>query len=304
MIVSKFQKSVKIIRKEGVSEFVKRGLSFLSNQFYQNLPRQVLYSYAILHLLQENRSYTDARWLLNNKSDRHDALIGPKWNFHGPYVSFNSRAKHYYRYVFAANQINDLGGTGEVLDVASGTGYGVRVLDQKLSQTFDYTACEISREASLYGNKYYPKADFVQGDAQNLPFDSKSFDTIVSFETMEHLPDTHSYLQELRRVSKSGSNILISVPYDQDLDSESQTQRKTYPHVHSFDLEDIKSLMHEYFNQSDIHLYEQKFVKNPTTMSKTSGIPNSISKVKSSGVPDRDTNTLLIVIERQGSRKV
>jgi ubiquinone/menaquinone biosynthesis C-methylase UbiE len=298
-MVYKFKKSIEIIREEGVSEFVKRSSSFIFYNTIRILPRQVLYSYSLLRLLQENRNYTDAHWLLSNKSDRHDALIGPKWNFHGPYVSHISRAKHYHRYIFAANQINDIGNTGKVLDVASGTGYGARVFEQKLSLEFDYTACDISQEATQYGNTYYSEAEYINGDAQSLPFDSDSFDTIVSFETMEHLPDIHSYLRELHRVSKHGSKIFISVPYDQDLDRNDQAQRKTYPHVHSFDLKDIKSFIEKYFYQDSCDFYTQQRPQSPMSMSRISNTPASISKIESPERLNCNTNELLIIIKRE-----
>lgn len=294
----KLQKSVEIIRQDGVFEFAKRIPPFLCQSLLKNIPHRIQHTYVLLQLIRANRNYTDARWLLNNKSDRHDALTGPRWNFHGPYVSFPSRAKHYYRYVFAANQVNDQGSAGKILDVASGTGYGVCVFDRKLSQEFDYTACDISQKATQYGNTYYSGAEYINGDAQNLPFGSDSFDTIVSFETMEHLPDIQAYLRELCRVSKNGSRIYISVPYDQEIDENYQRQRKSYPHVHSFELEDIKSLTEEYFGKSDVEFYSQQYPQNPLPMSRINNTPSSISKIESSENLGNSTTALLIKIEQ------
>ena len=54
--------------------------------------------------------------------------------------------------------------------------------------------------------------DYV-GDIRELPFESNSFDTILCFEVMEHLPfeDFEKILLELHRVSRKF--VIISIPY-------------------------------------------------------------------------------------------
>lgn len=53
----------------------------------------------------------------------------------------------------------------------------------------------------------------VVGDILNLPFKDNSFDTVVAFEVLEHLPfeNFDKALGELSRVSKK--NVIISLPY-------------------------------------------------------------------------------------------
>jgi SAM-dependent methyltransferase len=52
----------------------------------------------------------------------------------------------------------------------------------------------------------------VQGDAQRLPFADASFDLVISCETIEHVPDVTSALQEMHRVSRSGARLLLTTP--------------------------------------------------------------------------------------------
>ena len=61
----------------------------------------------------------------------------------------------------------------------------------------------------------YPQWDeapekFQVADAADLPFEDGSFDTVVSFETLEHVPDPEAVLREFHRVC--GRNIIFSVP--------------------------------------------------------------------------------------------
>jgi ubiquinone/menaquinone biosynthesis C-methylase UbiE len=52
----------------------------------------------------------------------------------------------------------------------------------------------------------------VTGDATSLEFADASFDTVVSFETIEHLTDVAAYLDEVCRVLKPGGSFLVSTP--------------------------------------------------------------------------------------------
>lgn len=51
---------------------------------------------------------------------------------------------------------------------------------------------------------------FVVGSAEDLPFATRSFDTVACFETLEHLEDPVKALGELRRVTRG--NVLLTVP--------------------------------------------------------------------------------------------
>lgn len=53
----------------------------------------------------------------------------------------------------------------------------------------------------------------VVGDAQKLPFDENSFDVIVAFQVMEHLPEPNEFLAECYRVCKQGGHVLITTPF-------------------------------------------------------------------------------------------
>lgn len=50
-------------------------------------------------------------------------------------------------------------------------------------------------------------------DAQMLPFPKNSFNLVVAFEVIEHIPDTVLFLEEINRVLKRGGYVFISVPF-------------------------------------------------------------------------------------------
>jgi SAM-dependent methyltransferase len=56
------------------------------------------------------------------------------------------------------------------------------------------------------------KLECVQSDVQELPFKNASFDMVLMSEVLEHVPYPVKTLQEIMRVSKKQSFLLITVP--------------------------------------------------------------------------------------------
>jgi SAM-dependent methyltransferase len=73
----------------------------------------------------------------------------------------------------------------------------------------------------------------VAADGCALPFDDASFDLILSFHVLEHIPDDIAAMREMRRVLKPGGLLLVQVPRregvptEEDLDAspEEKTRR-------------------------------------------------------------------------------
>ncbi|MCB0503960.1 MAG: class I SAM-dependent methyltransferase, partial [Cyclobacteriaceae bacterium] len=88
---------------------------------------------------------------------------------------------------------------GDLLEVGCGEGRGVELLAPKASS---YTAVDKIEEVieKLEGN--YPEGKFVQANIPPLPFDDGSFDTVVSFQVIEHIKDDTTFLKEIHRVLK------------------------------------------------------------------------------------------------------
>jgi O-antigen biosynthesis protein len=107
-----------------------------------------------------------------------------------------SLQEHLARYRFAKEQAK-----GRVLDVACGTGYGTAMLDA--------VGVDLSLEALRYAKRH--PAPYVAADAARLPF-NRTFDSIVSFETIEHVADPGRFVAECARVLKPGGLFIVSTP--------------------------------------------------------------------------------------------
>ncbi len=53
----------------------------------------------------------------------------------------------------------------------------------------------------------------VIGDALNLPFPERTFNTVVSFQVMEHIPEPEQFLREIFRVLVPGGYAIITTPF-------------------------------------------------------------------------------------------
>lgn len=55
--------------------------------------------------------------------------------------------------------------------------------------------------------------EFATGDATALDFPDNTFDAVICSEVMEHLPDYHAALREIRRILKPDGKLCITVPH-------------------------------------------------------------------------------------------
>ncbi|MCO5229984.1 MAG: class I SAM-dependent methyltransferase [Chitinophagales bacterium] len=99
---------------------------------------------------------------------------------------------------------------GELLEVGCGEGRGVEILSPLVKS---YTAIDkINEIAASLKEKY---ADIVFLNMHIPPFEGvpdNAFDTIVSFQVIEHIENDLKYLQEIHRVLKSGGTAVITTP--------------------------------------------------------------------------------------------
>jgi SAM-dependent methyltransferase len=104
-----------------------------------------------------------------------------------------SLQEHLARYRFAKERAR-----GRILDVACGTGYGSALLG----------AVGVDRSVAALRRGRVPR---VAADALRLPF-GRVFDTVVSFETIEHVADAARFVAECARVLRPGGRLMVSTP--------------------------------------------------------------------------------------------
>jgi ubiquinone/menaquinone biosynthesis C-methylase UbiE len=149
--------------------------------------------------------------------------------------------QHIARYLFATKFVEEK----LVLDVACGTGYGTALLAEK---AYRAVGIDISKEAIIHCKKVYKEDSvcFLNMDCTSLAFPNEIFDSIVSFETIEHIYDPEKFVKELYRVLKPGGQVLISTP-NRDLYKVYNKNKVNRHHIHEFDASEFQKLMGSYF---------------------------------------------------------
>lgn len=130
-----------------------------------------------------------------------------KWDSIEKYVLY---LKHLAAYLlFAKEFVNKR----RVLEIGCGTGYGCN----ELSECASFIASvDVSKENILYCSNNYAKDNlaFLLGDGTSLPFKAETFDTVMSFQVIEHIPKRSvlNYLRETKRVLRPGGVFVLATP--------------------------------------------------------------------------------------------
>lgn len=99
------------------------------------------------------------------------------------------------------------GGGQRLLDVGCGTGHHLRELAQR---GFKVAGVDGSEEMLKIARRVNPGIDLRASDVEALPFESASFDWVLSIEVLRYLPDFHKSVQEMSRVLAPGGTAVVT----------------------------------------------------------------------------------------------
>ena len=153
--------------------------------------------------------------------------------------------EHLHRYALA----RELTRGKVVLDIASGEGYGSNLLAQTAAKVY---GVDIAADAVANARRKYARAnlEFLQGDAAAIPLPDASVDVVVSFETIEHVPDHDRMLAEIRRVLRPDGSLLLSSPNRPEY-TEKAHFANPY-HVKELDENQLRTLLSRHFSHLSI----------------------------------------------------
>lgn len=155
-------------------------------------------------------------------------------------LSGQTQVEHYHRYLFARGLCRGL----DVLDVASGEGYGSALLAQVARSV---VGVEYSAPTVRSAQYNFPRGNltFLQGDARALPLHDAGFDVVVSFETIEHFDRQAAFVAEVRRVLRPDGCFIVSTP-DREIYSAPGTPPNPF-HVQEMSLDAFRALLWRQF---------------------------------------------------------
>ena len=113
------------------------------------------------------------------------------------------------RIIDAFQRLSELPAGSKVADLGCGSGTFSALLHEA---GYEVTGLDISPILIEIGKARHPAVTLVEGDAENLPFDSGSFDGLLLSGMIHHFPDPRRCIEEAYRVLKPGGKFVAFDP--------------------------------------------------------------------------------------------
>jgi SAM-dependent methyltransferase len=187
----------------------------------------------------------------------HPMIDNPVMGPYEPYISY----EHYHRYLYAIPFVIGK----NVLDIACGEGYGSALLAPHAALV---VGVDVSAEAIEHARRKYVRDNlrFLRSGAEFIPIpEHHSFDTVVSFETIEHLdePTQEEFALEVKRLLKSDGVLLMSTP-NRLTYTPSSSEKNPY-HLREFSTEEFLQFLRGHFETVCLlsqHVYPVSYIWN------------------------------------------
>ena len=152
-------------------------------------------------------------------------------------------AKHLSAYEFARPFAQ-----GKVLEVGCGDGYGSSLLAKTANEVtaVDLFPKNVTAAAERYAG---PNLRFLQMNATELAFEDETFDLVVSFQVIEHIPQAllGRYVSEIRRVLKPGGVFIVTTLNLSKAMKPGARYEKSPHHDKEFRPEELEAFLREAF---------------------------------------------------------
>lgn len=195
-------------------------------------------------------------------------------------------AEHLVRYHWALPLVRG----AHVLDAGCGAAYGAALLAEAASSVVGVDIADAVLESARPGMP--GNVELVTADLHSLPQPDGTFDVVVCFEAIEHVPDPEPVLDELRRVLRPGGLLVLSTP-----------NRDHYPagnahHHFEFTPAELSVALtsrFEYVRLHRQHDYIASAIFDDDAFAQDSGLVELPAAVKVvSGIPGAETYTLAL----------
>ncbi len=96
-----------------------------------------------------------------------------------------------------------------LLDVGCGTAPMISLLAERYPECH-FTGIDLTPAMiDVARSKQLPHAEFVVGDAENLPFENDAFDVVICSESFHHYPHPHLFFEGVHRVLRPGGRLIL-----------------------------------------------------------------------------------------------
>jgi len=155
----------------------------------------------------------EVKYIRRNEWSYHD--VGAHWDSVIDYDEINKKSYSYFQRFVKAFEICTLPDKSYILDICSRTGNGTQYFFKK-NKIRSAVCADVTRNMQEICRDRLTQAgvDFttVLFDSLPLPFENDTFEGILCFETIEHMPEPASFLYELARVLKKEGELILTTP--------------------------------------------------------------------------------------------
>lgn len=255
------------LRREGVLVFTDFGVDLLDRLQelgFATTMREatVWYGPEEITWLTEGSGYEAFQRQLRERPDvlpfRYNSIVfesrAHKMAFTGERFTPEVRGEIAYEHLHRYAAVLSLATGKDVLDIASGEGYGSVLLAREAASVL---GVDVSAEAVEFARARYGHVGNVRfevGRCEQIPAERGSVDLVVSFETLEHLTDHDAFLGEVRRVLRPGGLLVISSPNKRTYSDEPGCRNRY--HERELYEEEFVALMRRHF--AKVRMYGQR----------------------------------------------
>lgn len=133
---------------------------------------------------------------------------------------------------------------GNLLDIGCGEGRGI---DYLMKNASSYSAIDKIQIVLDRLKQKYPQSTFYQGNIPPFPIkEDGQFDTVVSFQVIEHIEEDEAYVKEIVRMLKPGGKAIISTP-----NIKMSLTRNPW-HIREYTVQEFKNLFAKHFSKVEV----------------------------------------------------
>lgn len=204
-------------------------------------------------------------------------------SFTGQAKNFETTSMNFTKQEYLEHMVSCVGPqrTDTVLEVAAGTCICGRSLAPFVKNVtcLDMTTAMLAVGKEEAGKQGLLHMDFVQGDAEKLPFSDNSFDIVISRLAFHHFSNPKSCFSEMARVLKTGGKLVVI-----DMEAAEEILRNTEDEIETLrDPSHIRNLSKEefteMFRESCLPIMAVDCMELPVSLSAWLALTNTPAKI-------------------------
>lgn len=139
--------------------------------------------------------------------------VPPDWYFRSIKENILQRYWHKRRFEEVSKLIEKT--DGKILDIGCADGVFTKVIFEK-AKPQKIIGVDILPKSVTWAKKHWknPKMEFTAADAENLKYESNTFDAVFILEVLEHVNDPQKVLFDVKRILTKNGYAILLVPTD------------------------------------------------------------------------------------------